>query len=279
MAASPDAVARVAGGALTSSAGAPCGVVTLLTDFGTKDPFVGVMKAVMLGIAAELRFVDFTHALAPGDIDGAAFWLEKSYSYAPRGSVHLAVVDPGVGTSRRALLLEASGHYFVGPDNGLFARLLRGAFSRNEEVVARSLDAGAIRALLGLTTAPSNTFHGRDVFAPAAALVASGTSPDGLGSPLDTDELVLLPPEPGPRVVVVDRFGNLITDAELKPNDAPRVEIAGRKLRWVRTYGDAAPGECVALCGSFGTLEVAVRDGSAQALLRVGAGEPVTLRL
>jgi S-adenosylmethionine hydrolase len=299
MAAPSDALARVAGGTLTGAddgtprsslaadtsrssaepAGAPCGVVTLLTDFGTKDPFVGVMKAVMLGIARELRFVDFTHALAPGDVDGAGFWLEKSFAYAPRGSVHLAVVDPGVGTARRALLLEASGHYFVGPDNGLFGRVLRAAFARSDEVMAHSLDAAALRARLGLTTPPSRTFHGRDVFAPAAALVASGTSPDELGARLDTDELVLLPPESGPRVVVVDRFGNLITDAPIGPDDAPRVEIAGRRLRWVRTYGEAAPGECVALCGSFGTLEIAVRDGSAQALLRVGAGEPVTLRL
>jgi S-adenosylmethionine hydrolase len=262
---------------LTVAAGTPHGLVTLLTDFGTKDPFVGVMKAVMLGVSPELRLVDFTHELAPGDVEGAGFWLEKSYSYAPLGSVHLAVVDPGVGTARRPLLLQTAGHYFVGPDNGLFGRVLRSAFSRNEGVLARSLDVAAVRARLGLTTAPSRTFHGRDVFAPAAALLAAGTSPDDLARRLDTDELVLLPPESGPRVVVVDRFGNLITDAPVDPNDAPRVEIAGRRLRWVRTYGEAAPGECVALAGSFGTLEVAVRDGSAQAELRVGAGEPVTV--
>ncbi len=261
----------------TGVASARCRVVTLLTDFGTQDPFVGVMKAVMLGISSELRFVDFTHELAPGDVDGAAFWLERSYPYAPRGTVHLAVVDPGVGTSRRALLLEADGHFFVGPDNGLFGPVLRAALGRGENVDARSLDVGALRARLGLADAPSRTFHGRDVFAPAAALLASGTPPDALGARLDTDELVLLPPEPGPRVVVVDRFGNLITDAPLAQGESPHVEIAGRRLRSVGTYGDAAPGECVALRGSFGTLEIAVREGNAQALLGVSAGEPVTL--
>ncbi len=253
------------------------GVVTLLTDFGTKDPFVGVMKAVMLGVCPTLGFVDFTHELAPGDVDAAAFWLEKSYGYAPPGSVHLAVVDPGVGTERAAVVLEVGAHVFVGPDNGLFGAVLRAARAQGLETRAWRLDVETLRSRLGRTEPPSRTFHGRDVFAPAAALVAASTPPRDLGSSIDTDELVLLPPLSEPRVVVVDRFGNLISDVPVALGQAPRVEIGGRALRWVGTYGEAAPGECVALRGSFETVEIAVRDGSAAARLGAAAGATLSV--
>lgn len=261
-----------------SAARAAAGVVTLLTDFGTRDPFVGVMKGVLLNASRELRLVDLSHEIAPGDVHAAGFWLERSYGYFPSGSVHLAVVDPGVGTERRPLALRIGDHAFVGPDNGLFTRLLDAAGGRGLDVFAHRLDADAVRAKLGLAGAPSRTFHGRDLFAPAAALLASGAELAALGAEVSVEALVRAAARPGPCVAVVDRFGNLITDALVDPLAPPRqVDIAGRRLRLAGTYGEAEPGECVALVGSFGTLEIAVRDGSAAAVLGVSAGEPVAL--
>ncbi len=261
---------------MNEAAATGAGIVTLLTDFGLTDPFVGVMKGVMLGIASGLRFVDLTHGIAPGDIRGAGFWLERSYAYFPRGATHLAVVDPGVGTQRCPLALSVDGHCFVGPDNGLFTRVLDAALAHGANVAAHVIDVTALRTRLALAGSPSRTFHGRDVFGPAAALLASGAPIASLGARVDTDELVREPRSGEPSVVIVDHFGNLITDAV--PSDLALVrgvDIGGKRLRLVGTYGEAKAGECVALLGSFGTLEIAVRDGSAARVLGVAAGEPV----
>gem|GEM_PF-36225 len=249
-------------------------LVALLTDFGLRDPFVGVMRGVIASIARELLVIDLTHAIPPGAIDQGAFWLARSFSYFPPGTVHVAVVDPGVGTARRPLAVQAAGHLFLGPDNGLLAPLLA-----LPNAGARRLDER-----LGLPSL-SRTFHGRDLFAPAAARLAAGLVAFDEVGPLVTDPIAA--PWPAPalhadraegRVAVVDHFGNLITDLDASlaaPGGAAL--IAGRRLPLRGTYGEAAPGEALALVGSFGTVEIAVRDGDAARALGVGVGAPVTL--
>lgn len=252
----------------------PSSTVSLITDFGLRDPFVGIMKGVMLREAPALRFVDITHAVPPQDVALAELWLESSYRWFAPGTVHLCVVDPGVGTARAALAAIASGHYFVAPDNGVLSAVLRGA----EATEVRHVDV----ARLGLHV-KSRTFHGRDVFAPVAALLAgSRVRFDELGprcEPLLRQEQ---PPIRGEdallgRVVAVDHFGNLITNL---PGSWIRagfvhVELGSRTLRLVSTYAEAEIGECVALISSFDTLEVAVRNGDAARALDVARGASV----
>ena len=249
---------------------APCGLVTLLTDFGLSDPFVGVMKGVLGGAHPGLRVIDITHGIKPGDAAVGAFWLERSYRYFPAGTVHCAVVDPGVGTPRAAVVVAAEHHFFVGPDNGLLAEVTLHA--PHVEVRAIDLERHGLHR-------PSNTFHGRDVFAVVAGRLAARELAFA-----DAGQVVhLLVPSPIPGIVseadgfvgnvlTADHFGNLITSlraSEVLPAaDAPfQVQIAGQRLRSVRTFGEAEPGELVALVGSFDAVELAVRDGSA--LLRL----------
>lgn len=259
---------------MTGSSRGPSGVVTLLTDFGTRDPFVGVMKGVLLAFDPHLRIVDLTHEVPPQHIATGAFWLARSFRYFPQGTVHVVVVDPGVGTARRALVLAASDHYFVGPDNGVLSSLMPHA--SEVRCIDRAFVQQELAARLPFADGGSATFHGRDVFAPAAAWIARGGPLADLGPPL-ADPAVVLPPSP-PRVEIVDHFGNLITNLDWRSDCGdPGIEIRGRRLRWVRTYGEARPGEWVALLGSFGTVEIAVRDGSAARELEVGPGE--TLRI
>jgi S-adenosylmethionine hydrolase len=259
---------------------APCGLVTLLTDFGLADPFVGVMKGVLYGAHPALRIIDITHGIEPGRVGVGAFWLERSYRYFPAGSVHCAVVDPGVGSSRGAVVVAADGHYFVGPDNGLLAELTL----RAPHVETRAIDLAAH----GLTRA-SHTFHGRDIFAVIAGKIASRElSFNQVGGLV---HLQVPSPIPGivseadgfvGNVLTSDHFGNLITSlraSEVLPSAtaAFRVQLAGQLLRSVRTFADAAPGELVALVGSFDAIEVVVRDGSAAARLSPVPGASVKL--
>jgi S-adenosyl-L-methionine hydrolase (adenosine-forming) len=257
---------------------APSGIVTLLTDFGLRDPFVGVMKGVVLSRCRAATLVDLSHDIGPGRVPDAAFWLAQAYPWFPPGTVHLAVVDPGVGTPRAALAVRAGGHVFVGPDNGIFEVVRR----RAESFECFRIDPGR----LGLSP-PSRTFHGRDVFAPVAGSLATGSlQASDVGpshEPLDTR----LVPEPRRtsdgvegEVIVVDRFGNLVTNidgATLGELGSFRIELLGRVLPLVGTYGDAEPGDCVAVVGSFGQIEVAKRDGSAA--LALGAQRGTQLRV
>jgi S-adenosylmethionine hydrolase len=242
-------------------------VITLLTDFGTADSYVAEVKGVLLARAPDAVIVDVTHDLAPGDVSAAQYVLGRTWHRFPSRSVHLAVVDPGVGSARRALALAANGHFFVGPDNGLFSALLDDA-----RVVA-----------LPVAPAASPTFHGRDVFAPAAAALAAGTRLETMGAPHPTPVRRELP---APRasggdllgtVLLVDRFGNLITNvpaAMLLPGAVVRVE--SHVVGPVRgTFADVMPGGLMAYIGSGGTLEIALRDGSAAATLGVTRGVPV----
>jgi S-adenosyl-L-methionine hydrolase (adenosine-forming) len=257
-----------------------CGLLTLLTDFGLTEPFVGVMKGVVCSAHPSVRIIDITHGIRPGSVVEGAFWLERSYRYFPAGSVHCAVVDPGVGSSRAAVAMAADRHFFVGPDNGLLA-----------EVTLRAPHA-EVRAIeserLGLRDV-SATFHGRDLFAVIAArLAARELSFEDVG-PL----VHLSVPSPIPGVVseadhfvgnvlTADRFGNLITSlraSEVLPATGTpfRVQVAGQWLRSVRTFADAEPGELVALVGSFDAVEIAVRDGNALSRLAPVPGANVKL--
>ncbi|HOX43860.1 MAG TPA: SAM-dependent chlorinase/fluorinase [Myxococcota bacterium] len=262
-------------------------LVSLLSDFGTRDTYVGQMKAVLLGLCPRARLVDLTHEVPAGDVLAGALALVDALAACPRGCIHLAVVDPGVGLERRALALFAPGATFVGPDNGLlwpaFQAALGGAPGQ-----ARQISAPEV-----LRASPAPTFHGRDVFAPAAAHLALGRPPAALGPPVPLGSLVRLELPP-PRatadgllgqVLGVDRFGNCLTSldaaalAGLDGSRGLRVLAAGRDLGPPRrTYGEVPPGQALALIGSSGRLELAVRNGSAAASLGLAPGDPVELR-
>ena len=255
----------------------PSGIVTLLSDFGLRDPFVGVMKGVVLQWFPEARLVDLTHDIPAHDVLAAAFWLAAAEPWFAPGTVHLAVVDPGVGSSRAALAMRAHGHLFVGPDNGLFELVCR----KGPPDEVRSIDAE--RLGLGLS---SRTFHGRDLFAPVAALLASGKLPLEEVGPLTTPQGNLAWPavsQNGVRsqgeVVVIDRFGNLISNIEPAAALAAgsRARVGAAAITCAGTYSDVEPGELVAYVGSFGQLEIALRDGSAAQHLGAERGTPIIL--
>jgi len=238
------------------------GTVTLLTDFGLEDPFVGIMKGVMLREHSALRFIDVSHAVPPQDIRLGDLWLAQSYRWFAPGCVHLCVVDPGVGSDRAALAVRAGGHHFVAPDNGVLSSVLRA----EPHAEARRIEPER----LGIAEI-SRTFQGRDVFAPIAARLASDKLSFEAIGPLW--QPVLLPEQPpsqtddelSGRVIAVDHFGNLITNLPgrwLSPAHT-RVELAGRALRVVASYSEAELGECVGLLSSFETLEIAQRNGHA----------------
>lgn len=240
-----------------------------MTDFGTRDGYVAEMKGVLLDRAPGVALVDITHDIPPHDVDAARLALERYWQRFPRGTVHVVVVDPGVGTARRALAVRSEGRFLVGPDNGVLSPAL-----------ARD---GATAVALFVGEGASPTFHGRDVFAPAAAALASGCPLASLGEPC-LDPLVVHTPEPvaasGGRmegeVLTVDRFGNAVTNLSAPDGDA-MVECAGRRLPLRRTYADVERGEAVALVGSSGRVEIAVRDGSAASALGIARGTRVVL--
>jgi S-adenosylmethionine hydrolase len=225
---------------------------TLLTDFGTRDGYVAAMKGVIATIAPSAFVEDASHDIPHGDVLAAAFALRRYWRLYPAGTVHVVVVDPGVGTARAALALEAEGRFFVGPDNGVFTYI-----------------PASTTVTLPAPTTSSPTFHGRDVFAPAAARLLAGAQLQELGEPTYVRVAIELPERP--QVIAVDRFGNLITNVN-HPGD---VELCGRIIRLARTYGDAPTGGLVALMNSDGLLEIAVRNGSAAETLGVSRGAEV----
>jgi len=256
-------------------------IIALTTDFGLKDPFVGVMKGVILGINRTVHLVDLTHEIAPQDILEGAMAVEAALPFFPPGTIHLAVVDPGVGSARRALGVSAAGHLFVGPDNGLFTFLFA-----EPGWTAVSLEASAYRL-----PELSRTFHGRDVFAPAAAYLSLDVPLHRFG-PRVTDP-VRLPWPTAHRdadtligeVVHADRFGNLVTSikardlAPLGPESALAVEVEGTVIAGLSaTYAERSPGKLGAIVGSSNRLELFVRNGSARDRLSVGRGARVTVR-
>ena len=252
-------------------------VVTLTTDFGVRDPYVAEMKGVMLGLVPDVRLVDITHDVDSHDVVGAALILEAAIAFFPPGTVHLAVVDPGVGTARRGLVVTTETASFVAPDNGLLTPIFtRGAW-RAFELSAADLRLPRV----------SRTFHGRDVFAPAAAHLVRGVVPERFGPALD-DPVRLPWPEVhalggavAGAVVHVDRFGNLITSIAADTVEGlgreASIHIAGRHLPLVGTYADLPRGGAGALIGSSNRLEIAVREGSAAVLLHARRGTPVAV--
>ncbi len=256
-------------------------IVTLTTDFGLRDPYVAEMKGVILGIVSaagrDVHLVDVTHEIEAHDVTEGALALEAAAPFFPPGTVHLGVVDPGVGTTRRAIAVSAAGHVFVGPDNGLFTPFLGDG----------GWQAVEVRSLAHRRPVVSRTFHGRDVFAPAVAHLALGLDLPSLGPPV-RDPVRLPWPHVSERagtvggtVVHVDRFGNLITSipaAAIEPlGRAARVRVAGKVLPLVGTYGDLGPGRAGALVGAGNRLEIAVREGSAATVLHAHRGTPVTV--
>lgn len=261
-------------------------LITLLTDFGTADYFVGAMKGAILSVNPQAHIVDITHEIPAHDIEAGAFTLLAAYSSFPPQTIHVAVVDPGVGSARRPLLITAHGHFFVGPDNGLFSYICDGA---PDARVYQLTNENFHRAPV------SRTFHGRDIFAPVAGALSQNVPPVELGEPLD-DYVRLAPLAPvreeddgawSGRILHIDRFGNLITnftrreliDEQLAQGAS--LEIGTHKINSFRKFyaeaTGAAAGELFAIWGSAGVLEIAANSASAAQLLDARRGQLVRL--
>jgi len=260
-------------------------IVTLTTDFGLNDHFVGAMKGVILEIAPEAQIIDICHAVQPFDILDGALTISQAYSYFPSGTVHMVIVDPGVGTARRPVILTGERHVFVAPDNGVLSLI----YDREERISVRHVTAEHY-----FLQPRSNTFHGRDIFSPVAAYLAKGVAPDRFGDEI-VDYVRFSAPRPKPVdertlqgvVLKVDRFGNLVTN--IRAEDAPQLFTAtppafkiaiGTKAQATRmcsNYSEGAPGEVFGILGSMGFLEVATNRGSAYQMLGAGKGSEVNV--
>jgi S-adenosyl-L-methionine hydrolase (adenosine-forming) len=251
------------------------GVITLTTDFGLSEPYVGIMKGVILARCPTARLIDLTHQVPPFQPGLAGFWLARSWQHFAVGTLHLAVVDPGVGTDREMVLLEAGGQVFVAPDNGLLDPVFRSAADSRW----RTFGVADVSHLL--PTKISHTFHGRDVFAPVAAEIGAGRLQVG-----DLGQARAAIPFAAPRrgregqIVGADHFGNLVTDIPAEGLDgliAPIVLFRGQRIAVCRSYGFAPAGELLGLVNSWGTLEIAVAQGNAQQALQATPGEGVAV--
>lgn len=253
-------------------------LITLSTDFGTRDAYLAELKGVLLSEGPPgLSLIDLSHELAPFDIHAAALFVQSALPRFPSGTIHLAVVDPGVGSARRALIIERGDMLLVGPDNGLFSYL----FDVPHRVYAIEPARLGQRAI-------SSTFHGRDVFAPVAARLSAGASPSAFGHAVDSYQRVAFPMVDisgdtlHGRVLHVDRFGNVITNVARNTlrgfaRDQQLTIVVGERSvhGLVDHYAQVEPGELLALYGSTGLLEIALREGDAASLLGAAAGEPV----
>ena len=267
-------------------------IITLTTDFGTSDTYVGIMKGVILSINPKAQIVDLTHAIPPQDIYEAAFSIYAAHSYFPKGTIHIIVVDPGVGSDRQAIVSRTDDAFFVCPDNGVLSYLLQSVGNEG----GQSIDSVAIQNRIYHLSEVSNTFHGRDIFAPVAAHLSLGVSFDDIGPPVQT--LVQLPmqvPEFSDssltgQIVKIDRFGNAITNisktaiAQLKSastGGVPTYEIRVGRVRLHRfncAYAESGVGEPLAIIGSSGLLEIAVNGGNAKEGLGIKWGDPVVIQ-
>jgi S-adenosyl-L-methionine hydrolase (adenosine-forming) len=247
-------------------------IITLTTDFGLRDPFVGIMKGVILGVTPEAQIVDITHDIDSYDILEAAFILQTSHAYFPAGTVHVVVVDPGVGSSRLPLAATAKGQVFVAPDNGVLS-LVMTADSAAYVITNENLFLSPV----------SRTFHGRDIFAPVAAHLAQGTPLESVG-PRTVDFIRRPFSRPRPQgdrllgaIVRIDKFGNIVTN--LRREDLGRdfcIRVAGLSIkRLCGSFSEADPGEFFAFEGSTGYIELALNQGSAAGRLNVGRGAEI----
>ena len=257
----------------------PSGIVTITTDFGHKGPFVAVMKGVILDRFPAAKIIDLAHDIPAQWPPEAGFWVSRSWRWFPQGTVHLAIVDPGVGTERDILVVDLGGHIFMAPDNGLLGQLI----ASHEE--ARVLQLEVDRLDL---PAPSATFHGRDIFAPVAAGLAAGqfkADDVAVATTEWTPGWIEEPEATAGRVagviVTIDTFGNLISNIDeslLAELAEPVINIAGQQVPMLRTYGLAQPGDYLALVNSFGVVEVARAEGSAADGLGCARGAPLVIR-
>jgi S-adenosylmethionine hydrolase len=266
-------------------------VITLLTDFGQADGYVGTMKGVILRICPQAALVDISHEIVPQAVQQAAYVLSTAVPYFPQGTVHLIVVDPGVGTSRRPVIVRTDDATYVAPDNGVLTLVLAQSPAQFAFLLTEP------RYSLSPVSA---TFHGRDTFAPAAAHLATGVNPREMGEPFPPTDLLMLPLPQLARqgdgswigeVLYIDRFGNLVTNilcsqdgaqCTVARSEAPvpsaeiSVTVAGIQIMGLsRTFAEAHPQELLAYVGSSNRLEIAVREGNAATRLGVGVGEPV----
>lgn len=267
----------------------PNGIITLTTDFGLGDSYVGTMKGVILRIAPDTRLVDITHDISPQDIHQAAYIVQTFCGYFPAGTIHLVVVDPGVGSERRAIVLGTPEAIFVAPDNGVLTYVWRDALAKWGPEACEVVELAESRFWLGRI---SSTFHGRDIFAPVVAHLARGTPLYALGPRLPhLTEADLEQPSPGRtgglvgRIIHVDHFGNCITNitpqhlTEAGLTDQIVVRIIDQRIVGLRrTFADVPVGALVALVGSNDHLELAVRNGNAAQTLGVGIGDTVRVR-
>ena len=260
-------------------------IITLTTDFGTNDHFVGAVKGVILDIVAEAAIVDISHAVQAYDVLDGALAISQAYSYFPTGTVHMVVVDPGVGTTRRPIIASSDGYHFVAPDNGVLSMV----YAKEEHMHVRHVTSEHY-----FRQPVSNTFHGRDIFAPVAAYLAKMVDSHKFGDEIE-DYVRFAAPRPKPvaenrmRAVVlkVDRFGNLITN--LTPEDAPalfagkggfKIVVGNKEITEIRTaYAEGAPGQVFGILGSMGYLEIVANRAAAAQITGAGKGAEVTILL
>jgi S-adenosylmethionine hydrolase len=257
-------------------------IITLTTDFGLSDHYAGTMKGVILGICPGAQIVDISHEVTPYEIAEGAFVIAQVYRYFPKKTVHVVVVDPGVGTTRRPILLEAAGQYFVAPDNGVLSMI----YAQEKHKVRVITNERYFRKPV------SRTFHGRDIFAPVGAHLAKGATPASVGKVIDNylRSSFGKPERTGKHcwtgaILKIDRFGNLVTNFRL--SDFPGLEERAFELavgaqsvkRLARSYGECVIGELFLIVGSSGYLEISANQASAAKMLGCGAGAPVELRI
>ena len=261
-------------------------VITLTTDFGTNDHFVGALKGVIVDIVPEAQIVDITHAVQAFDVLDGALAIAQAYSYFPNGTIHMVVVDPGVGTTRRPILASSDGYHFVAPDNGVLSMV----YAKEERVHVRHITSDHY-----FRQPVSNTFHGRDVFAPVAAYLAKQVDSHKFGDEIE-DYVKFAAPRPKPAgenrmrgvVLKIDRFGNLITN--VSPNDVPalfaakpgafKIMVGSREITEIRTaYAEGAPGEVFGILGSMGYLEIVANRAAAAQITGASKGSEVSIVL
>jgi S-adenosylmethionine hydrolase len=239
-------------------------VITLLTDFGTADYFVGAVKGAILSVNPRAVIVDITHEIPPQDIEAGAFTLLAAYKTFPAGTIHVGVVDPGVGSERRPIIVSANEQFFVGPDNGLFTYIC------DRESSHRIVHVTSDRYF---RPDPSTTFHGRDIFAPVAAALSNGVALEEFG--VEIDDAVRLPSlETPPRIIHIDRFGNCVTN--ITRDSVKNLVVNGQRISEVRRfYGEGDDESLFAIWGSAGFLEISVNGGSAAKILGAKRGDEV----
>ncbi|NQV86842.1 MAG: SAM-dependent chlorinase/fluorinase [Woeseiaceae bacterium] len=257
------------------------GVITLTTDFGHKGPFAAVMHGVILSRNPNAKVIDLAHDIPPQWPPEAGFWISRAYAYFPQGTIHIAIVDPGVGTEREILIVEYDGHVFIAPDNGLLASLLDHA----DNPRVWQLDTERLKSLN--LPKPSDTFHGRDIFAPVAAELAAGRlALTAIGKSVSVwtpgwlDEPELRPGKVSGTIITIDGFGNLISNIDqslIEDFREPIAHIAGHQIPMLTTYGRAKPGDLLALVNSFGVIEIARSEGSAAEGLGSERGAPLLM--